>query len=181
MKDITELIKFLTDKSSVLGTIMLVALIVFFIFIAGWLVIEPPYVYFVYLVFLAGLAAGVFLLLGAAGAGAAWAQRTVKAKLSAGAEDERALRNLEVIDHKHAEALHWIVHKEGERFSTLVWNIHRELVQHGFLVFDDPATKHSDKTYLRVRNVIWEKVTAPDYQWRWRLRFGSRAPWLERI
>ncbi len=154
MKDITELIKFLTDKSNMLVTIVVVALIVLFVFVKGWLVIEPPYVYFVYLVFLVGLAAGVFLLVGGALAAGAWGKEKLAAKWNAGAEDARALQNLGNIDYKHAEALYWIVKKEGQRFSAYTFNIHRELVAHGFLVFDDPATEFHEKTYLKVRQAI---------------------------
>lgn len=178
VKDVTELIKFLTDKSNMLVTIMVVAALVWVIFWMHWLVVEPPYVYIVYLIYLAGLAAAVLLLVGGAMAGGGWGKAKLQAKWNAGAEDARALLNLENIDYKHAEALYWIMKKEGERFSAYVFNIHRELVAHGFLVFDDPETQYLDKTYFRVRKAVWDKINSPGYEWAYRMRLGSNAPWL---
>jgi len=180
VKDITELINFLTSKSNVLVTIVLVALVVLLVFVYGLLNIEAPYVYGVYLVLLAGLTAAMFLLVGAVMFGGGWTRKKLEAKWKDGTEDERALGNLDTIDIEHAEYLYWIVKKEGERFPSLRWRELDELVDHGFLIYDDRATRHNEKTYFRVRKVIWGKVSAQNYEWGWRFGLGSKPPWVAR-
>jgi len=181
MKDIKDLIDFLISKSTVLVTILLVSIVVLLLFINDFLKIDPPFVYIAYIIFLAGITAGTFLLLGMVVALWELLVNSISSVVERRRDDRRALNNLATISRRHAEFLAWIVRRFGERFST--WRVPEleELVDHGFLIFDDPATRHAGQTYFRVRKVIWDRVSAPDYEWGWRIVLGQEPPWDRRF
>ncbi len=182
VKDFAEILKLVISEGRLLVTITIVGLIVLIVFAAGLLPnIDPPYVYVVWLIILSGTGTGVYLLDGGIRVAASWVRQKLSERSALLAADDRALKNLETIDYAHAQALFWIANEEGERFASGIYPIHRELVDHGFLVFDDDETRYTNKTYFRVRKVIWERITAPNYQWRSRMSLGTAAPWLDRI
>ena len=182
MTEWVEFIRLIASRGRWLVTVVIVAAIVFAIFQFSQISIDTPYVYLVYVIYLAGITCGVFLLTGMA----IWVGQRIwtnlESRAEARAEDERALLNLSTIGYEHAEALCWIVRNMGERFWIAPYKIHYELIDHGFLVFDDEATRGGKSTYLKVRKVVWEKITSSDYKWSHRFYpLSSSAPWLNKI
>jgi hypothetical protein len=182
MKGFVETLKLITSEGRWLVTTTIFGIVVLVLAASDRLPkIDAPYSYIVWVVIGAGAVTGIYLLVGGSRAAGIWAWKKLGQRFAEKAADERALRHLEVIDYGHAQSLFWIVKEMGERFSCSRFPIHSELVDHGFLIFDDDETRYTNKTYLRVRKVIWEKVTAPEYKWRYRMSVGTQAPWLTRI
>lgn len=182
MTELVELVRLIADRGRWLVTVAIVAAIVFLMFQFSHISIDTPYVYVVYVIYLAGITCAVFLVTGMI----VWVWQRISDNLQSMKEardaDKRALSNLKDIGYEHAEALCWIVNNSGERFSIEPSRMHYQLVEHGFLVFDDEATRGNSSTYLRVRKVVWDKVTASHYRWPYRVNAkGDYPPWTHRI